>query len=53
MPIRNVADALREMKSGSTHITSRKQAIAVGLKQQRKLGRKRSMRGATLMKGGL
>lgn len=37
MPIRNVADAMRELKSGkSKHIKSREQAIAVGLSEQRR-----------------
>lgn len=35
MPINNVADAMHEMKKGSKHIKTRKQAIAVGLKAQR------------------
>ena len=38
--IRGVRDAMREMQAGSTHITTRPQAIAVGLKQARKLGRR-------------
>jgi hypothetical protein len=32
MPIRDVGDAMREMKSGSKHIRTRAQAVAVGLK---------------------
>ncbi len=44
MPIRNVGDAMREMKAGSSKITTRSQAIAVGLKQQRKLTGGRSAR---------
>lgn len=36
MPIRDVGDAMRELKAGkSKHIKSRAQAIAVGLKAQR------------------
>jgi len=40
MPIKDVGDAMREMKAGSTHITTRKQAIAVGLQAQRKAGKR-------------
>lgn len=43
MPIHSVADAMHEMKAGSKHIRSRKQAIVVGLKAEgksRKKGRK-------------
>lgn len=36
MPIRNVGDAIDEMKAGSTHIKTRAQAIAVGLKAEGK-----------------
>lgn len=36
MPIRNVADAMNDMKSGSKHIKTREQAIAVGLKAEGK-----------------
>ncbi len=36
MPIRNVGDAMREMKGGSKHIRTRAQAIAVGLKAEGK-----------------
>ena len=36
MPLRNVKDAMREMKSGSKRIKTRKQAIAVGLKAEGK-----------------
>jgi hypothetical protein len=40
MPIRNVGDAMRELKRGaSPHIQSRAQAIAVGLSEQRRLRR--------------
>lgn len=35
MPIQDVGDALREMKAGSKHIKTRKQAIAIGLKAKR------------------
>lgn len=36
MPIRNVGDAMNELKAGgSKHIQSRAQAIAVGLKAER------------------
>lgn len=35
MPIRDVGDAMREMRAGSKHIKTRKQAIAVGLKAKR------------------
>jgi len=41
MPIRNVADAMRELKAGgSKHIKTRAQAIAVGLSEQRRHGQK-------------
>lgn len=54
MPIRDVGDAVREMKAGSKHIRTRAQAIAVGLKaegksrfqksqRRRKLSRSRSL----------
>lgn len=36
MPINDVGDAMREMKAGSKHIKTRKQAIAVGLKAEGK-----------------
>lgn len=36
MPIRDVGDAMREMKKGSKHIRTRAQAIAVGLKAEGK-----------------
>jgi hypothetical protein len=36
MPIRNVRDAMHEMQAGSKHITSRAQAVAVGLKAEGK-----------------
>ncbi len=36
MPIRDVGDAMREMKGGSKHIKTRAQAIAVGLKAEGK-----------------
>lgn len=42
MPIRGVGDAMRELKAGSKHIKTRAQAIAVGLKEQRRRGGKRS-----------
>jgi hypothetical protein len=49
VPIRNVGDAMRELKAGgSKHIQSRKQAIAVGLKAQRTgkpIGKPTSMKG--------
>lgn len=35
MPIRDVGDAIREMRAGSKHIRTRAQAIAVGLKAKR------------------
>jgi hypothetical protein len=38
MPIRDVGDAMNEMKGGSRFIKTRPQAIAVGLKQERKFG---------------
>lgn len=40
MPINDVGDAMHEMKAGSKHIKTRKQAIAVGLAAKRKAGRK-------------
>jgi hypothetical protein len=47
MPINDVGDAMREMKAGSKHIKSRKQAIAVGLnaKRDKKKGKKRGGKG--------
>lgn len=39
MPINNVRDAMHEMKKGSKHIKTKKQAIAVGLKAQREKGK--------------
>ncbi len=39
MPIRNVADAMHEMKAGSKHIKTRAQAVAVGLSAKRRAGR--------------
>jgi len=42
MPIRNVSDAMHEMREGSAHIKSRKQAIAVGLSAQRRLQKRGS-----------
>jgi hypothetical protein len=39
MSIRNVSDAMHEMREGSKHIKTRAQAIAVGLKQERKAGK--------------
>lgn len=36
MPINDVGDAVREMKAGSKHIRTRAQAIAVGLKAERR-----------------
>lgn len=42
MPIHSVEDAMREMKAGSTHIKTREQAVAVGLKQERRAKRARS-----------
>ncbi len=39
MPIRNVGDAIREQKAGSTHIKTRAQAIAVGLKAKRQIAK--------------
>jgi hypothetical protein len=44
MPIRNVADAMREEEAGSTHIKTRKQAIAVGLKLEGKSRTSRTSR---------
>jgi hypothetical protein len=42
MPIRNVRDAMHEMKAGSKHIKTRPQAIAVGLKAAGKSRGKKS-----------
>lgn len=36
MPINNVGDAIKDWKSGSKHIRTRAQAIAVGLKAEGK-----------------
>lgn len=46
MPIKDVGDAMREMHAGSKHIKTRKQAVAVGLKMQRRRGA-----GAAYMRG--
>jgi hypothetical protein len=40
MPIHDVGDAMHEMKEGSKHIRTRAQAVAVGLKAERKAGKK-------------
>jgi Family of unknown function (DUF6496) len=47
MPIHTVKDAMHEFKQGNLHsgkggpkVTSRKQAIAIGLNQQRRMGRR-------------
>lgn len=40
MPIHDVGDAVREMRAGSKHIRNMKQAIAVGLKEERMEGRR-------------
>jgi hypothetical protein len=57
MPLRSVEDAMHEFKHGSLHsgkggpkVTSRKQAIAIGLSSARRAGKKvpappRSIRG--------
>jgi hypothetical protein len=42
MPIRNVGDAMDDLKSGSKHIRTRAQAIAVGLKAEGKSKRSKS-----------
>lgn len=42
MPIRSVADAMNDYKSGSKRIKTRAQAIAVGLKAE---GKSRSQKG--------
>ena len=44
MPIRDVGDAMREMREGSKKIRTRKQAIAVGLKKQREQRRRKKRR---------
>lgn len=53
MPLRNVGDAMREYKAGtSKHITSRAQAIAVGLKAEGKSKRGgRSRKSRKMSKG--
>lgn len=40
MPIRDVGDAIREMRGGSRKIKTRKQAVAVGLKAKREMARR-------------
>lgn len=49
MPLTSVSDAMHEFKHGSLHsgkggpvVTSRKQAIAIGLSAQRRLQKRRS-----------
>jgi len=42
MPIKDVGDAMNEMKKGSKHIKTRKQAIAIGLQAERKAAKKGS-----------
>jgi hypothetical protein len=44
VPIRDVGDAMHEMKAGSKHIRTRAQAIAVGLKAE---GRRRRSKPTT------
>jgi hypothetical protein len=52
MPIRSVADAMNDLKAGSTHIKTRAQAIAVGLKAEGKSrssgGRRKKSRSLSL-----
>lgn len=48
MPINSVSDAMHEMKAGSKHIRTRKQAVAVGLKAQRRGGKRSGAAGAFL-----
>lgn len=52
MPIKSVEQAMHEYKRGDLHsgkggkkVTSRKQAIAIGLSSERRAKGKRSMRG--------
>jgi hypothetical protein len=53
VPINDVGEAMREMRAGSKHIRTRKQAVAVGLKAQRRsgAGRKHSGAAAAYLKG--
>lgn len=50
MPILDVGDAVREMRAGSKHIKTRAQAIAVGLKAERKRSRENRV-AAAYMRG--
>lgn len=54
MPIGDVGDAMREMRAGSKHIRSRKQAIAVGLAAKRRArgGAKKRSQTGTRKSGG-
>jgi len=51
MPIRDVGDAMREMRGGSKHIRTRAQAIAVGLKAEGKSRPRGKRRGRRASKG--
>lgn len=55
MPIRTVEDAMHEYKRGELHsgkggprVTSRKQAIAIGLSQQRRADSRRTSSGRSM-----
>jgi hypothetical protein len=59
MPLKSVGDAMHEFKEGSLHsgkggpkVTSRKQAIAIGLSSERRAKGKKSMYGKRSMRGG-
>lgn len=57
MPIRDVGDAMDEMRAGSKRIKTRDQAVAAGLEAERRLGgrkgggRKMAKRGKRRHKG--
>lgn len=59
MPVKGVEDAMHEFKRGDLHsgkggprVTSRKQAIAIGLNAKRKAGKKVPPAKRALMSGG-
>lgn len=58
MPLKTVRDAMHEFKEGALHsgkggpvVTSRKQAIAIGLASARRAKGKQSMRSGRSMRG--
>lgn len=58
MPLKSVGDAMHEFKRGELHsgkggpkVTSRKQAIAIGLSSERRAKGKKAMKGSRSMRG--